>query len=302
MTDSTAWLNGSTLPFRQLQIPVWDLGVVAGASISEMARTYLHKPFRMAEHVERLVQSCNELGFDLPYDSEQLITAAEDLVVCNSADIGSDEDLGIVWFVTAGANATYLGAETLPGPSVGIHTFRLPFELWAKAADQGVALRVPAIRQMSASTLPIHRKLRNRLHWWLADRQANEIEAGARAILVDEDGHLTETSTSAFYAVIDGGIVTPKNNVLNSMSRRMVEAAANDLQIPFEAANLSLDDVNSFDHAFLSSTPSGLMPVRTLGEHVFPTCDLIDRLLVWWKKETGINPRDQIRAGAGRSS
>ena len=45
------------MPYAQAAVPVWDLGVVAGASVSEMARTYAHKPFRLPQHLDRLLNA-----------------------------------------------------------------------------------------------------------------------------------------------------------------------------------------------------------------------------------------------------
>jgi hypothetical protein len=40
MNAPIAWINGALCPFTQAAVPVWDLGVVAGASVTEMARTF----------------------------------------------------------------------------------------------------------------------------------------------------------------------------------------------------------------------------------------------------------------------
>ena len=181
MSEPIAWKNGQQTTFAKLNLPVWDLGVVAGASITEMARTYRHQPFRLADHIGRLTISCEKLGFVLPYSNVELLTAAREVVAANCQQIAETDDLGVVMFVTAGGNPTYLGAGDVPGPNVVIHTFRLPLELWAASARDGVRLTIPSIRQIPESSLPVQWKVRNRLHWWLADRQAGESESGSRA-------------------------------------------------------------------------------------------------------------------------
>ncbi|GAB5442059.1 MAG: aminotransferase class IV [Fuerstiella sp.] len=279
---------------QDLAVPFFDLGVVAGAAVSEMARTYRHKLFQPEVHVSRLLESCEEIGFGCSYSKAELIDAAQQLVAHNSRSITNAEDLGVVWFVTAGANPTYLGQATDNKGTVGLHTFRLPFELWAEAAASGVRLRVPSVRQLSTASLPIHRKVRNRLHWWLADREAATMEPGARALLLDNEGHVTETSTSAFYIVRDAAILTPATNVLDSLSGRLVEQAAGDVGLEFRRTSLTMDEVHACDAAFVSSTPSGLFEVASVDGEQIPSADIVARLLQWWEQKTGINPRQQI--------
>ena len=297
MVQPIAWLNGQQTPFDQMAVPVWDLGVVAGAAISEMARTYGHVPFRLEEHVQRLADSCEELGFPLPYDHATMVTKATELVVENSKPLGESDDLGIVWFVTAGANATYLADGELPGPTVGIHTFRLPFHLWKSSASDGVRLRIPHVRQASNSVFPVHRKVRNRLHWWLADRAVGAKDSGCRALLLDDLGFLTETSTSAFYAVIDGTILSPQRNVLDSMSRRLVEEGAAAIGLRLELADIPVSAIHKMDEAFLSSTPVGLLPVQSIDGNALSVNQpdsVFRRLIAWWAQATARDPLKQI--------
>lgn len=296
MNQALAWKNGQMLPFADLSLHVSDLGVVAGAAITEMARTFGHKPFRLAKHIQRLLKSCDELGFSVRYSAAELCSVAGEVVEANSKLIDPDRDLGIVVFVTAGSNTTYLGTADLPHPTVAIHTFSLPFELWQPASQHGLSLVVPQRQQISASSLPVHRKVRNRLHWWLADHEAAAQKPGSRALLLDENGFVTETSNGCFYAVIDGEIVTPVDNVLDSMSRRIVEDAAISLGMKFTRRNIRTDKFSLMTAAFVSSTPFGVIPVRSINELEFETSyTLVLELAEYWKSLTAVNPLQQIR-------
>ncbi len=297
MTSAVAWMNGEFIDYQTMAVPVWDLGIVAGASITEMARTYGHQPFRFELHLDRLLQACVELKFSVPYSAAELLSAANEVVTANTASLSPSSDLGVVAFITAGANPTYLGSGPLPPATVGIHSFELPFGLWVKAATNGVKLVTTSIRQHDQQDFPVHLKVRNRLHWWLADQQAREIQPDAKALLLDAKDRITETSTAAFYAVIDGEVVTPKANVLNSMSRQLVCEATAAAGIPFVVRDLTLQQLEQATECFVSSTPVGILPVASVNDTVFgvgSNDSVIAQLLSHWQVQTGTNPIQQL--------
>ena len=296
MSEPLAWINGLLQPFSQTGLPVWDLGVVAGAAVTEMARTYRHRPFRLDEHIGRLPNSLCALGFPQAWTSEQLAEAAREIVRHNVELISENQDLGIVLFSTAGSNATYLAGLGNQTTTV-IHTFVLPFQMWRPGLQQGVRLRIPGIRQIPDDCFPVEHKVRNRLHWWLADQQAARLEPGSKALLLDHSGFITETSTSCFYLVNDGQISTPDRGVLRSLSSEIVEELVSTLKIPFSRRQISVDELATADEAFLSSTPVGLLPVSHIEGRPFQFSQpnsVFTRLIEKWETLTGVNPARQI--------
>ncbi|MCH2200397.1 MAG: aminotransferase class IV [Fuerstiella sp.] len=298
MTDQhpLAWQNGQQIPYSEAAVPVWDLGVVAGATISEMARTYRHQPFCMQSHLARLITSCRELGFPLPYSESELAEAASAIVEANTRSLDEKEDLGIVWFVTAGTNPTYVADDTLLDPTVCIHTFKLPFHRWQDAILNGVQLTIPAQQQLPDASFPVQHKTRNRLHWWLADRAAAEIRQGSRALLVDGTGHITETSTACFYAVVDETVLTARNGTLRSTTRDILQDLCTRIGIPFRMMELPVDRIDNYQEAFLSSTPCGLLPVVSINHHNLPgpAGPMIRRLQSEWTQMTNVDTFRQI--------
>ena len=301
MTDRQpiAWKNGRRVPWSDASVPVWDLGLVAGAAISEMARTYRHQPFRMENHLARLATSCRELGFSLPYSEAVLAQAATEIVATNTETLTDSKDLGIVWFVTAGVNSTYVTDTAGSKPTVCVHTFELPLQKWQDAVRSGVQLTIPPQRQLPERSFPVQHKTRNRLHWWLADRAASETRPGSRALLIDEFGHLTETSTACFYAVVENTVVTARNGVLRSTTRRFVQELCDRIGLRFRTTDLPAERIGEFREAFLSSTPCGLFPVASIDEHHLPgpSGNVVQRLQAEWTQMTGVDTFEQIRHG-----
>lgn len=301
MNEAIAWINGSLCPFSQAAVPVWDLGVVAGASVTEMARTFAHQPFRLEQHIERLMTSLAALEFPQPWSCDSLLQAARSVVNQNSRLIQAGEDLGIVLFSTAGSNPTYLSGESSQTTTI-VHTFPLPFGLWKASLLNGVRLQIPAVRQIPEDCFPVTHKVRNRLHWWLADQEAAKREPGSKALLLDHEGFVTETSTSCFYMVRDGQIVTSSRGVLNSLSSGIVEEIAASLRIPFERRPIPATELSLASEAFLSSTPVCLLPVSHINGG--PAGSIVPgpvfrRLMQAWSLLAGIDIADQIASSDG---
>jgi branched-subunit amino acid aminotransferase/4-amino-4-deoxychorismate lyase len=297
MNEAIAWINGRVCPFSQAAVPVWDLGVVAGASATEMARTFGHQPFRLERHVQRLMASLAALGFPRPWSSDTLLHAARGVVEHNSRLIQPGEDLGIVLFSTAGSNPTYLGGNGSQTTTV-VHTFVLPFDLWKSSLLNGVRLQIPDVRQIPDDCFSVAHKVRNRLHWWLADREADSREPGSKALLLDHDGFVTETSTSCFYIVRDDQIATSSRGVLNSLSRQIVEELAVSLQIPFERRPMSPAELHLASEAFLSSTPVCLLPVSHINGRAAGSMvpgPVFRRLMQAWSELARMDIAEQIQ-------
>lgn len=296
MPDPAVWVNGKLVSWAEAGLPLWDLGVVAGAAVTEAGRTYAGRFLWAESHINRLCHSLKTLDFPQSWTHPQLLDAAHALVQTNFAALPTGNDLGVVLFSTAGSNATYLGHRNNSVSTV-IHTYPLPFALWRKAFLEGVSLRIPGVRQIPEDCFSVSLKVRNRLHWWLADREAERLEPGSRALLTTHDGLLTETSTACLFVVHNGRIRTPQAHVLESLSREVVTELAASISIPVERCDLRLEHVLDADEVFLSSSPSCLTPVRRVeGQPVgrdFPG-SVFRKLLLAWSSRTGVDLEQQF--------
>lgn len=269
-TELIACLNGEFVPASTAGISVADQGFVHGAAVAEMIRTFAWKPFRVADHLERLRAGIEALEIIGAPTETVLQQAIETVLGNNTAFISPQQDLGIILFVTAGMNPTYTGNDSVNTAdnsfaetcTWGVHSFPLPFHLWAKKMEQGHHLAVPPQPHLPIDCLNPQMKWRSRVHWFLADRWASRQFPGSAALLCDTDGHITETSSANIFLVQDGCLRTPRaEKTLNGISRRVTLEFAKKLGIPWEWADLCIADLLAADELFLSSTPYGLMPV-----------------------------------------
>lgn len=310
-----AWADGRVVSRAELALPLGDAGFVLGATVTEQLRTIRGRLFLLDEHLARLQESLAIVGIVPPVSPAAIGAAARELAAHNhalavAARGGSTEpgpDLGLVVFVTPGDLAAQHEGQGGP-PRVIAHTFPLAFRLWADAYDRGLALRTVTTRQVPDACWPVHAKVRSRLHYHLADREAHAAEPGARAVLEHLDGRISETSTANIAVVSRGAItVPPPADALGGVSLAFVRRLAERLAIPWHERSLRAADLAAADEILLTSTPSCILPAtRFDGRAVAAGTPgpVFRRLLATWSDDVGLDIAAQARhqrQPAGRS-
>ena len=307
MPEPLVFLNGKLLPASQAHLAIFDAGIVLGATVTEMTRTFRHEPFRLEDHVDRLFRSLKYTRMEIGMTKAQLVSVSRELLAENAKLLDSEDELGLVHFVTAGELPVYAGSAGRTArttPTVCAHTFPMPFELWAGKLDTGAHLVTPSIRHVPPQCFDPKMKYRSRMHYYLADKEAQLADPDASALLLDLAGNVTETSGANFLIVERGTIVSPTlANTLPGISRATVIELAARLGIPFAERDIQVHSVINADEAFTASTPYCLMPVTkinglSIGEG--RPGPVWRRLLGAWSELVGLDIERQIREVAAR--
>ncbi len=294
-----AYLNAHFLPQREAHLTLHDAGFVWGATVTDLCRTFGHRPFRLPDHLCRFRQSCELAYIPLNLSDDELTAVAEQLVAYNAALLPPDGDLAVVFFATPGPIGYYLGEPGGPGdgaPTLGVHTFPLPFARYHRLIREGAVLVTPAARRVPAECVDPRIKQRSRLSGWIADQEARRMEPGASALLLDADGFVTETVVANFLIVRDGTVLSPpRDAILNGVSLQVVEELCRDLGIPFEERRLTVEDCRNADEAMLAGTSYCLAAVRRVaGADLSMHGPIRRRLLDEWSRRVGVDIERQI--------
>ncbi len=303
LTEPLAYLNGEWLPLSQAAIGLFDIGFIQGVTVAEQLRTFGGKLFRLETHLQRLQRSLEIIGIKPQPSVRELGDSAEQLIAKNRPLIDPAADWGATIFLTPGASAAYPVKHT--GPTVGVHTQPLIFSQWADKYQTGDSLVVTDVAQVSAKCWPRELKCRSRMHYYLADNQARQIAAGARALLLDEDGLVTEASTAnvVIYTAAEGLISPPKEQILPGVSVAVLEELAQSLKIPFVHRSLTVADVAAAHEVLLCSTSPCVWSVTQLnGKPISngkpgPICQ---RLRAAWSQLVGLDIEAQANQFKGR--
>lgn len=302
-----AFLNGDFVPQSRARLTLHDAGFVMGATVTDLCRTFHQQLYRFAEHLRRFMRSCQLAHIDLLPAAREMTDWAEKLLALNRDLLSPGDELALVMFATPGPIGFYLGEPGGLGdaaPTLGMHTFPLPWPRYERLVNQGASLWVPDIRQVPPACVDPHIKHRSRLPWWLADREIHAQHPGSQALLLDQAGHVTETASANFLAVRQRVVLSPPlANILEGISLGVVRELCRKLGIPFEERPLTLADCLAAEEAMLTCTSYCLAGVAQLqGQALAFPGPIFCRLLQAWNEEAGLDIRGQILAGIAQNT
>ena len=313
MSEPIAYLNGLYTPAGAAFLPLHDAGFVYGATVSDVCRTFRHKLYMLHDHLARFRLSCRGAHIPLALADDELVTIAERVAHNNAATLAPDQELVLTMFATPGplramvsgwsdrkpgSDSTAPKAGLAAAPTLGMHTYPLPFGRNAPFFERGAHLIVPSVRQVPVASIDPRIKQRSRLHWWLAEQEVKTVDPDALALLEGEGGRIAETAVANFLIVKKGTIVSPPlHTILNGVSLQVVREVAAGLAIPFAEEEIRLDDCVAADEAMLAGTTFCLGGVSRINEHAIPwPGPTFQRVLSAWSDRVGLDIARQTLA------
>jgi len=296
MKEPLAYREGRLLPQSRAGLSLHDAGFVQAVTVTDLARTFRLRLFRWPEHLARFRQSCRLAQVPLLADDATLTAAAQELVEHNSQLIDAGQELCLVLFATPGPLGWYSNSHEPASPTLGLYSFPLPIARYAALFRDGATLLIPAMRHLPAEMIDRRIKHRSRLFWWLAEHEVRGRDPAASALLLDDDGTVTETA-AANLLLVRGGVVRtpPAGQVLGGVSLGVVRELCGRLGIPFEERPLRPGDCFDADEALLSCTTFCLAPVGRLEGRDMPAeRPIFERLLAAWSDLVGVDIRGQF--------
>lgn len=259
-TDYVVRINKEEVDPENASISIFDHGFLFGDSIYEVVRTVHGKPYAWPEHLDRLHKSCQRINLELPWSDEELLEEINRAIA--SGNWGGETYVRII--ITRGIGRIDLMPRTCREPRLIVIAKQLP-ELRAELHEIGLVLCVTDIRRNSRDAMDPGIKSGNYLNNVLALIEAREKGAND-AVMLNENDHLTECSTSNFFIVINGIVKTPalECGILAGITRaKVIEIAAGE-DITVEETELTLEDLQSADEIFITGTIKGVVPVNKI--------------------------------------
>ena len=248
------YLNGRFMPLEEATIPVLDRGFIFGDGIYEVIPAYSRRPFRLAEHLQRLQDSLDGIQLKNPHSSAEWAELLQALIASNEG-----EDQYLYLHITRGVAKRDHAFPKVVTPTV--------FMMSSPLSPPPPELKSSGVTAISAADnrwLRCDIKAISLLPNVLLRQQA--VAAGTMEALLMREGFLTEGSASNIFVVQNGVLLAPpKNNLMlpGITYDLILELAAAD-SMPFKVGPVAEASVRGADELWLTSSTREVLPITVL--------------------------------------
>ena len=229
----------------------YDWGLAYGYGLFETVSLYRGVPFLLHQHVDRMLTSAGELGFETVPSRGELM----DRVHAFCRDRHSPE--GVIRFTL-----TYGNPEAEVRPAL----FFTERPVGYTKADYvtGIPVGLATTIRNERSPLVRHKTL-NQMESLLAWRDA--VRRGFReTLLFNTQGYLAEGTRSNVFIVKDGNVYTPSVGcgILAGITRNIVNGLLKRAGLPVREELITRDDLLACDECFLTNSVMAVLPVNRI--------------------------------------
>jgi branched-chain amino acid aminotransferase len=262
MPGSYCYFQKRIVPLEEAKVGVMTHAFLYGTAVFEGVRGNWSEEqgatllFRPREHFERLKRSAHIMHISLPQSADELSDICAQVV----ARCGYREDVYIR--PIAYKSGEVIGPR-LDGVDSDFMVFAIPFGNYLDL-DAGIRCQTSTWRRVSDTAIPARAKV-NGLYVNSALAKTEAIENGYdEAIMLNDDGHVSEGSGENLVIVRHGKLITParSDNVLEGITLESVFTLAKE-ELGLEVIERTIDRSELYiaDECFLTGTAAHLSPV-----------------------------------------
>ena len=259
--DRIVYLNGAFIAAREAKLSIFDRGLLFADAVYEGLGVLDGHIVDFDMHMARLTRSLGELAITLPMPIDDIRTVLQGLIEDNSLSNGF-----LYLHVTRGeADRDYVYAS---GLKQNVFAFVQPH-------DHFDAENVEGVRMISHRDLRWKRrdiKTSNLLGQVIAKQAADK--AGAyEALLVDDEGFITEGGATSFFIIRDGTLVVRpvSNDILHGITRQAMLKLAAAEGLKMDTRRFTLEECYGADEAFITGASTYIQPVADIDGHTIGT-------------------------------
>ncbi|GBG56499.1 branched chain amino acid aminotransferase [Sporomusaceae bacterium FL31] len=278
--QSKMYINGQFIAADQAKISAYDHGFLYGNGLFETMRAYAGRVFRCHDHIGRIIQSADFLGWDYSFSADELIQA-----VYSTLKVNDLTDASIRLTISRGTGLARPDA-VCSQPTLAVYA--APYQ--APSADEyqtGWPAATASIRRNQTSPV-CGIKSANYLDNLLA-RSEVKLKGAKEALLLNTDGLIAEGTIANYFFVMNGKLVTPhaESGLLPGITRAVVLELAAKIPIVSEVRAIYPEEIKVASEMFITNSLLEIMPVNRLDDTVVGNgqCGPVTQLLINQYKE-----------------
>jgi branched-chain amino acid aminotransferase len=246
------FLNGQFLPEAQAVVSVNDRGFLLGDGLFETVRVANGRPFRFAQHLERMAHGAGFLKIKMPFTPQELEVFAGQLIERNQMP---DAVLRLTLTRGPGGRGYTPGGDGRPTIAMTLHPLPPP------ANSAGWKLIISSFRIPTGDPLAAFKTTSKVLH---VMARAEAAEQGAdETLLLNTNGEAAETAGGNLFWVSDGNICTAPTacGILPGITRAVVLEICRTLGLPVIECVVKPEALQTSAGMFITQSVFGIVPV-----------------------------------------
>ncbi len=262
-----AYFSGSIVPIADAQVNIMTHALHYGTSIFAGMRGYWNAEeeelyiFRPHDHFKRFLQSGKLMRMSLPYTTEQLTAILVDLLRAEAYR----ENCYIRPLAFASSHTIGVKVHDL---DTALTIFAMPFGSYIEN-EEGAHVAFSAWRRVDDNAIPARGKIGGAYVNSALSSTDVRLAGYDEALVLNDDGHVSEMSSANFFIVRDGVAITPpvQSNVLEGIVRRsLIQLLRDELGVEVLERNVDRSEVYLADEAFMCGTGVQLAAITRI-EH-----------------------------------
>jgi len=251
-------LNGRFLNANEAKISIMDNGFLFGYGVFGATRIYNSTVFRLESHLSRLQKSTARLGIIVK--ALELRTPVLETIRANNLEDGL-----VRITISAGEGSLVPDPRSCANPTILI-TAAAYSPPTPDMYEKGFKAVISAIRRHSGAPASEMKTL-NYIESMLARQEAKMADYDD-ALLLNEKGYLSESSSGNVFIAKDKVLKTPPENsgFISGVVREVVLQIASELDIKSVETDISLKDLFKADEAFLTNSVIEIMPLVSVND------------------------------------
>ena len=252
--DSKVYLNGEFLPLSQAKISVLDRGFIFGDGVYEVVPGYNRKPFRLKEHVARLMRSLDKIEIHTGKEAAFWEKLMSEMIAESVWD-----DNYVYLQVTRGVAKR---DHPFPNPAVTPTIFAMtsPFK---RLTEEERTVGIKALSFLDQRWLHCDIKSISLLGNVLAKQYA--VAHGVQDVVQFRNGLMTEGASANIWLVKNGVLCAPKrdNRILEGIRYGLLQELAHKVGVPFEERDITQSEVEQADELLLTAAMREVVAITT---------------------------------------
>ena len=254
------WMNGSFVPWRHATSHVINQGLHYASTVFEGERAYNGNIFKSKEHTERLFNSAEIMGIQIPFSQNEINKAKNDLL--QKMNLKNCYVRPIVW-----RGSKQMGLST---SDADIHVAIAVWEDWAsyfKIEDrlQGLQLITSPWKRPSPETAPSQAKASGPYVICTMSKEFAENKGYHDALMLDYRNYVAEGTGANIFFIKENDIHTPiADCFLNGITRQTVIEMVKNQGFNIIEKYILPNEINKYDEAFLTGTAAEITPIKSI--------------------------------------